>query len=104
MLPQVAPPWWRFGVEVPGNYILVDHALSRAEKGLAGIDGRSKDRPDLYKGTWTGGATQATKPNWRRIAPPLSLRGVLAGKADGKACRHKVFSYQVSRNAKPVWH
>src|SRR5690606_28312530 len=26
-----------FKVDVPGNYILVDHALSRAEKGLAGI-------------------------------------------------------------------
>lgn len=26
-----------FKVEVPGNYILVDHALSRVEKGLAGI-------------------------------------------------------------------
>ena len=26
-----------FKLEVPGNYILVDHALSRAERGLAGI-------------------------------------------------------------------
>src|SRR5690554_4113299 len=26
-----------FKLDVPGNYILVDHALSRAEKGLAGI-------------------------------------------------------------------
>ncbi len=26
-----------FKVEVPGNYVLVDHALSRVEKGLAGI-------------------------------------------------------------------
>ena len=26
-----------FKVEVPGNYILVDHALSRVERGLAGI-------------------------------------------------------------------
>src|SRR5690606_16255579 len=26
-----------FKVDVPGNYILVDHALSRVEKGLAGI-------------------------------------------------------------------
>lgn len=41
-----------FGVEVPGNYILVDHALSRAEKGLAGVlTVEGKDRPDLYKGT-----------------------------------------------------
>ena len=26
-----------FKVEVPGNYILVDHALARAERGLVGI-------------------------------------------------------------------
>jgi len=26
-----------FKLEVPGNYILVDHALSRVERGLAGI-------------------------------------------------------------------
>ena len=26
-----------FGVEVPGDYVLVDHALSRAERGLVGI-------------------------------------------------------------------
>jgi nitrite reductase (NO-forming) len=26
-----------FKVEVPGNYMLVDHALSRAERGLAGM-------------------------------------------------------------------
>ena len=25
-----------FGLEVPGTYVLVDHALSRAERGLAG--------------------------------------------------------------------
>lgn len=41
-----------FGVEVPGNYILVDHALSRAEKGLTGVlQVEGKERPDLYKGT-----------------------------------------------------
>ena len=26
-----------FKLEVPGNYVLVDHALSRVERGLAGI-------------------------------------------------------------------
>jgi nitrite reductase (NO-forming) len=26
-----------FKLDVPGNYILVDHALSRAERGLVGI-------------------------------------------------------------------
>lgn len=38
--------------EVPGNFILVDHALSRAEKGLSGVlHVEGKARPDLYKGT-----------------------------------------------------
>lgn len=41
-----------FQVEVPGNYVLVDHALSRAEKGLVGIlKVEGEKRPDLYKGT-----------------------------------------------------
>jgi nitrite reductase (NO-forming) len=38
-----------FGVEVPGHYILVDHALSRVERGLAGflfVEG--EDNPDVY--------------------------------------------------------
>jgi len=39
-----------FKLEVPGNYILVDHALTRAERGLAGIlkvDG--PDNPAVFK-------------------------------------------------------
>lgn len=37
--------------EVPGNYMLVDHALSRAELGLAGVlQVSGKPRPDLFKG------------------------------------------------------
>jgi nitrite reductase (NO-forming) len=39
-----------FKVEVPGNYVLVDHALSRVEKGLAGIlkvDGPQND--EIFK-------------------------------------------------------
>jgi nitrite reductase (NO-forming) len=39
-----------FKLEVPGNYILVDHALTRAERGLAGIlkvDG--PDNPEVFK-------------------------------------------------------
>jgi nitrite reductase (NO-forming) len=39
-----------FQVEVPGNYILVDHALSRVERGLAGIlqvDG--PDNPAVFQ-------------------------------------------------------
>jgi nitrite reductase (NO-forming) len=40
-----------FSVEVPGRYILVDHALSRLERGLAGylyVDG--PDNPDIFHG------------------------------------------------------
>ncbi len=39
-----------FKVEVPGRYLLVDHALSRLERGLLGflmVDG--PDQPDIYK-------------------------------------------------------
>jgi nitrite reductase (NO-forming) len=40
-----------FSVEVPGRYILVDHALSRMERGLAGflyVEG--DDQPDIFHG------------------------------------------------------
>jgi nitrite reductase (NO-forming) len=40
-----------FKVDYPGNYVLVDHALSRAERGLLGIlhvDG-PRD-PEIYDG------------------------------------------------------
>jgi nitrite reductase (NO-forming) len=38
-----------FKLDVPGRYVLVDHALSRAERGLAGylvVEGDA--RPDLF--------------------------------------------------------
>jgi nitrite reductase (NO-forming) len=38
-----------FKVDVPGRYTLVDHALSRAERGLAGllvVDG--PENPEIY--------------------------------------------------------
>jgi copper-containing nitrite reductase len=41
-----------FGLQVPGRYILVDHALSRLQRGLAGylvVDGA--DVPDIFNGT-----------------------------------------------------
>lgn len=41
-----------FGVEVPGRYILVDHALSRLQRGLAGyliVEG--PDAPEIFNGT-----------------------------------------------------
>jgi nitrite reductase (NO-forming) len=40
-----------FQVQVPGRYILVDHALSRMERGLAGylyVEGA--DQPDIFHG------------------------------------------------------
>jgi nitrite reductase (NO-forming) len=41
-----------FKVEVPGRYILVDHALSRLERGLAGflyVEGA--ENPEVFSGT-----------------------------------------------------
>jgi nitrite reductase (NO-forming) len=46
-----------FKLEVPGNYILVDHALSRLERGLAGflmVEG--DENPDIFDGTITPGS------------------------------------------------
>lgn len=41
-----------FAVDVPGNYILVDHALSRLERGLAGyLIVNGEDKPDIFAGT-----------------------------------------------------
>ena len=38
-----------FKVEVPGSYVLVDHALSRAERGLAGIlEVEGDANPDVF--------------------------------------------------------
>lgn len=44
-----------FRLEVPGNYILVDHALSRLQRGLAGylvVEGESN--PEIFNGTPSG--------------------------------------------------
>jgi nitrite reductase (NO-forming) len=49
-----------FKVEVPGNYILVDHALSRAERGLAGM-------------------LEVTGPKNHEIFEPLNEEVALAG-------------------------
>jgi len=39
-----------FTVDVPGRYILVDHALSRLERGLAGfLVAEGADQPDIFK-------------------------------------------------------
>jgi nitrite reductase (NO-forming) len=40
-----------FKTQVPGNYTLVDHALSRAERGLAGIlHVEGPPNPEIYNG------------------------------------------------------
>jgi nitrite reductase (NO-forming) len=37
-------------LEVPGKFMLVDHALSRVERGLAGVlEVTGPDNPDVYK-------------------------------------------------------
>lgn len=39
-----------FGLDVPGRYILVDHALSRAEKGLAGfLHAEGEENPEIFR-------------------------------------------------------
>lgn len=46
-----------FKVEVPGRYILVDHSLTRLERGLAGylvVEG--PDAPEIFSGDSTGGS------------------------------------------------
>ena len=40
-----------FKLDYPGNYILVDHALSRAERGLVGIlQVEGPRNPEIYDG------------------------------------------------------
>ncbi|MDZ7788593.1 MAG: hypothetical protein U5K73_10825 [Halofilum sp. (in: g-proteobacteria)] len=39
-----------FGLDVPGRYILVDHALSRMEKGLAGfLFAEGEEKPEIFR-------------------------------------------------------
>ncbi|MBN2116800.1 MAG: nitrite reductase, copper-containing [Anaerolineales bacterium] len=46
-----------FGLEVPGNYILVDHALSRLQRGLAGfLIAEGPENPEIFHGTPTDGS------------------------------------------------
>jgi len=41
-----------FGLEVPGRYILVDHALARLQRGLAGfLIAEGAENPEIYNGT-----------------------------------------------------
>ncbi|MEW6566566.1 MAG: copper-containing nitrite reductase [Chloroflexota bacterium] len=46
-----------FRLDVPGRYILVDHALSRLERGLAGyLYAEGEDHPEIFSGTPTSGS------------------------------------------------
>jgi nitrite reductase (NO-forming) len=46
-----------FGLEVPGRYILVDHALSRMERGLAGfLYAEGEENSEIFHGTTTEGS------------------------------------------------
>jgi len=46
-----------FKLDVPGRYILVDHALSRMQRGLAGyLYAEGDPNPDIYDGTETPGS------------------------------------------------
>jgi nitrite reductase (NO-forming) len=46
-----------FGLEVPGRYILVDHALSRMERGLAGfLYAEGEEDAEIFHGTTTEGS------------------------------------------------
>jgi nitrite reductase (NO-forming) len=46
-----------FGLDVPGRYILVDHALSRMQRGLAGyLIADGPENPEIINGTMTSGS------------------------------------------------
>jgi nitrite reductase (NO-forming) len=46
-----------FKLDVPGNYILVDHALSRAERGLVGIlHAEGQPDPTIFDGKVEAGS------------------------------------------------
>lgn len=57
LIPPGGATMVEFAVQVPGRYILVDHALSRLERGLVGflyVEG--EPAPDIFDGTATGGS------------------------------------------------
>jgi len=46
-----------FKLDVPGRYILVDHALSRLERGLVGfLYAEGEEHPEIFSGTPTDGS------------------------------------------------
>ena len=57
MVPPGGATMVEFNVEVPGNYILVDHALARLQRGLAGylvVEG--EQNPEIFNGTPSDGS------------------------------------------------
>jgi nitrite reductase (NO-forming) len=50
MVPPGGATLVEFGLEVPGSYILVDHALSRLERGLVGIlMAEGPESPEVFR-------------------------------------------------------
>lgn len=46
-----------FKLDVPGRYILVDHSLSRAERGLVGfLEAEGPENPEVFHGAETAGS------------------------------------------------
>jgi nitrite reductase (NO-forming) len=46
-----------FKIDVPGRYLLVDHALSRLERGLVGfLYAEGEDHPEIFSGEETPGS------------------------------------------------
>jgi nitrite reductase (NO-forming) len=44
-----------FSLDVPGRYIIVDHALSRLERGLVGyLSVEGEENPDIFYGEAPG--------------------------------------------------
>ncbi|HUE97701.1 MAG TPA: copper-containing nitrite reductase [Anaerolineales bacterium] len=57
MVPPGGATMVEFGLEVPGNYILVDHALARLQRGLAGfLIAEGAENLEIYNGTPTDGS------------------------------------------------
>jgi nitrite reductase (NO-forming) len=55
MVPPGGATVVEFNLEVPGRYILVDHALSRVERGLAGfLMAEGPENPEVFR---EGGGT-----------------------------------------------
>lgn len=45
-------------LDVPGRYLLVDHALSRTERGLVGfLEADGEENPEVFHGTATAGSS-----------------------------------------------